>query len=94
MTTLATNLKTQLSDFGTSLSQLKEDNRNDKEIEQNHFGDFLMIQEPATWSKTKPNYKVWLNHPENVREGEPAWLIEYAGIHNGYTWKTIAQGNY
>ena len=87
-------LKTTLADFGTSLRQLKEDNRNDLEIEQNHFGDFLMIQEPTGWSKDEPNYKVWLNHPDNVKQGEPAWQIEYAGVKNGYTWKTIAQGNY
>ena len=88
-----TNLKSTLAEFNTSLSQLKQDNRDDKEIEQNHFGDFLMIQSPATWSKTKPNYKVWLNHPDNVRQGEPAWQIEYAGKYNGYRWETIAQGN-
>ena len=88
-----TNLKTKLSDFGTSLNQLKQDLRNDKEIEQNHFGDYLMIQEPEQWSKDQPNYKVWLNHPENVKQGEPAYTIEYAGKLNGYTWKTISEGN-
>ena len=91
--TTTTNLKSKLSDFGTSLSQLQEDNRNDKEIEQNHFGDFLMIQEPEVWCKTH-NYKVWLNHPDNVRQGESKWLIEYAGKANGFRWETIAEGNY
>lgn len=88
-----TTLKTELSDFGTSLRQLKRDELDGKEIEQNHFGDFLMIQEPETWSK-EHNYKVWLNHPDNVRQGESAWQIEYAGKENGYRWETIAQGNY
>ncbi len=54
-------LKTTLEDFNTSVKELKEDLRNDKEIEQNHFGDYLMLQEPKVWSKTKPNYRVWLN---------------------------------
>ena len=88
-----TKLKDTLAEFGTSLRQLRDDERNDLQIEQNHFGDYLMIQEPATWSKTKPNYKVWLNHPDNVRQGEPKWVIEYAGKLNGYSWKTIAEGN-
>jgi len=88
------NLKTTLSDFNTSLRQLKNDNRNDLQIEQNHFGDFLMIREPQEWSKDEPNYKVWLNHPDNVKQGEPAWQIEYAGVQNGYTWRIIAEGNY
>jgi len=85
-------LKTKLADFNTSLRKLKEDNGNDLEIQQNHFGDYLMIQEPEQWSK-EHNYKVWLNHPDNVKQGEPKWQIEYAGIDNGYSWKTIAQGN-
>jgi len=92
MTNTQTNLKTSLSDFGTSLSELKADERNDLQIEQNHYGDYLMIKEPKQWSK-KHNYRVWLNHPENVKQGEPKWVIEYAGIENGYSWKTIAQGN-
>lgn len=91
--TTANQLKTSLADFGTSLSQLKEDERNGLQIEQNHFGDYLMIQEPETWCKTH-NYKVWLNHPENVKQGEPAWVIEYAGKNNGFSWKPIAEGNY
>lgn len=93
MNTKTSKLKTSLSDFGTSLRQLKRDNQDDKEIEQNHFGDFLMIQEPEIWCCTTHNYKVWLSHPDNVRQGEPSWLIEYAGKENGYRWKTIAQGN-
>lgn len=91
MTTTA--LKTELSDFGTSLSQLKQDERDGKEIEQNNFGDYLMIQQPEVWCKTH-NYRVWLNHPENVRQGASKWQIEYAGKNNGFRWETIAQGNY
>ena len=87
-----TTLKTDLADFNTSVSQLKADLRNDKEIEQNHFGDYLMIVEPAEWSAIEPNYKVWLNHPENVAQGEPVWQIECAYKGKRYTWETIAQG--
>ena len=38
-----------------------------EEIEQNHFGDYLMIEEENEDEK----YKIWLNHPENVLQGEP-----------------------
>lgn len=86
-----TRLKTELSDFNTSLSQLREDLRNDKEIEQNHFGDYLMIKEPAQWEKFGHNYKIWLNHPENVKQGTPRAEIEYAGPNNDYKWETITK---
>ena len=82
-------MKTTLKDFGTSLSDLRTRNRNDEEISQNHFGDFLMIEE----EENNERYKVWLNHPENVAQGEPTWQIEYAGKKNNWVWKTIAQGN-
>jgi len=84
------NLKTTLEDFNTTLSELKADLRNDKELFQNHFGDFCMIEEE---SKTFERYKVWLNHPENVKQGEKVWQIEYAGKQNGHRWETIAEGN-
>lgn len=86
------NLKTTLEDFDTNLAQLKEDEEDNKQIEQNHFGDFLMIKEPAEWCKTH-NYRVWLNHPDNVRQGEPVWAIEYAGLENGFRWETISSAN-
>jgi hypothetical protein len=86
------HLLNTLADFNTSVSALKEANRNDEELEQNHFGDFLMIKYPDEWSEH--NYKVWLNHPDNVRQGEPVWQIEYCGKDNGYRWETINQGNY
>lgn len=86
-------MKNSLEDFNTSLRDLKQAERNDEQIEQNHFGDYLMIQEPKGWEPFTNNYKVWLNHPENVKQGEPAWQIECAGPINGYSWKTIAQGN-
>jgi hypothetical protein len=82
-------MKTKLSDFNVTLSDLKQMNRNDEKIMQNHFGDFLMIEEV---SKTA-SYRVWLNHPENVKQGEPAYQIEYCGSKNNYVWETIGQGN-
>ena len=48
-----------------------------------------MIEEEEADEK----YKVWLNHPENVREGEPVAQIEYFGWSNGYIWETIAEFN-
>lgn len=86
--TVAT-LKNKLADFNTSLRQLQADNREDKELSQNHFGDFLMIEE----DEDSERYKVWLNHPENVAQGEPKWQIEYCGQDNGWRWETIAEGN-
>lgn len=86
-------LKTTLKDFNTNVRELKQNERDGKRIEQNHFGDFLMIKEPKEWKQYGDNYKVWLNHPENVREGEPVWQIEYAGPQNGYKWETIADSN-
>jgi hypothetical protein len=85
-------LKTKLAEFNTSLAQLRNDEQENKQIQQNHFGDFLMIEEPKEWSK-EHNYKVWLSHPENVKLGQPKWQIEYAGKNNGYRWETIAEGN-
>lgn len=90
MSTQTKNLKATLSAFNTSLRQLQQDNRDDKELSQNHFGDFLMIEE----SEDKEHYKVWLNHPENVKLGEAKWQIEYCGKNNRWTWETIASGNY
>ena len=86
--TVAT-LKNSLADFNTSLRQLQADNREDKELSQNHFGDFLMIEE----DEADERYKVWLNNPENVKQGEPRWQIEYCGKHNAWRWETIAEGN-
>lgn len=82
-------MKTTLKDFNTSVSDLKSKERNGEQLEQSHFGDFLMIEE----EEDKERYRVWLNHPENVKQGEAVWQIEYCGESNRYTWKTIAQGN-
>lgn len=80
-------MKTLLKDFNTNLSQLKNDLSNDLEIEQNHFGDYLMIEE----NEGNEKYRVWLNHPENVAQGEAVAEIEYFGENNGYTWETISK---
>lgn len=82
-------MKTTLQDFNTNLSDLKSDLRNDKELFQNHFGDFCMLEE----EEDDERYKVWLNHPENVAQGEPVWQIEYSGEKNNWVWESIAQGN-
>ena len=87
MKTTAT--KTRLEDFGTSIEDLKNRLRNDEEISQNHFGDYLMIEEDEEDEK----YRVWLNHQENVAQGEPTAQIEHFGESNGYTWETIAEFN-
>ena len=84
------NLKTQLSNFNTSITELKQALREDKEIEQNHFGDFLMIEEKDGDEK----YRVWLNHNENVKLGSPIVQIEYFGKQNGYVWETISEINF
>lgn len=84
------NLKTQLSNFNTSITELKQALREDKEIEQNHFGDFLMIEEKEGDEK----YRVWLNHNENVKLGSPIVQIEYFGKQNGYVWGTISEINF
>jgi len=86
-------MKTKLRDFNISLRQLKEDLSNDLELEQNHFGDFLMIKEPKEYDGEQDNYKVWLSHTENVKQGQPKWQIEYCGKANGYVWRTISEGN-
>jgi hypothetical protein len=83
-------MKTKLSDFNTSLTELREAESNNEQIQQNHFGDYLMIEEEGN---NNEKYRVWLNHPENVKLGEPKWQIEYFGKSNGYTWKTISEGN-
>ena len=85
----STAQKTSLEDFNTSIEDLKNRLRNNEEIKQNHFGDYLMIEEEDGDEK----YKVWLNHPENVSLGEPTAQIEYFGASNGYTWETIAEFN-
>ena len=84
-------MKTTLEDFGTSLEELREAEQAGEQLEQNHFGDFLMIE---TDRDQLPRYRVWLNHPENVAQGESAWEIEYFGDANGYTWTTVGQGNH
>ena len=88
-TTKNTTAKNNLEDFNTSIEDLKNRLRNDEEISQNHFGDYLMIEKEDGDEK----YKVWLNHPENVKEGEPVAQIEYFGESNGYIWETIAEFN-
>lgn len=90
MTKSAIRVKKTLEDFNTSLQELKSAERNGEEIEQNHYGDFLMIKE----DEDQERYRVWLNHPENVAQGEPAWQIEYAGAKNCHRWETVGQGNY
>lgn len=82
-------MKTKLSDFNTSLSELRNNLRNDKELFQNHFGDFCMIEE----QEDNERYKVWLNHPENIKQGESVWIIEYLGKKNNWIWETISEGN-
>ena len=82
------NLKNTLEHFNTSIEQLKEAERKGKEIEQNHFGDFLMIREE---SPTFERYRVWLNHPDNISQGTPVIEIEYAGEQNAHTWETITK---
>lgn len=82
-------MKTTLSDFGTSLRQLKEDEANDLQISQNHFGDYLMIEE----DEDNERYRVWLNHKENVAQGEPKAQIEYCGKKNKWVWETVARIN-
>ena len=90
MTTLNnTTAKNNLEDFNTSISDLKFRLSNDEEISQNHFGDYLMIEEEDGDEK----YKIWLNHPENVQQGEPTAQIEYYGESNGFIWETIAEFN-
>jgi hypothetical protein len=85
------NIFTKLSDFNTSATELKQAEQNGSRIMQNHYGDFLMIEHPKEWGAH--NYRVWLNHPDNVREGSPVWQIEYNGENNGYTWETVGKGN-
>jgi len=86
-------MKTTLKEFNTSLSQLKQDLNNDLELEQNHFGDFLMIKEPKEYDVEQDNYKVWLSHIENVKQGQSKWQIEFCGKSNGYLWRIISEGN-
>ena len=88
-TTNNTKQKNTLEDFNTSISDLKQRLSNDEEISQNHFGDYLMIEE----EEGNEHYKVWLNHPENVKEGEPVAQIEFFGKSNGYMWEIIAEFN-
>lgn len=82
------NLKNKLADFNTSLTKMRADEAAGKRIKQNHFGDYLMIEQ----SEDKEHYRVWLNNPENVAQGVPQWQIEYCGSQNKWVWKTIAQG--
>lgn len=78
-------IKTTLKEFGTSLRELKQLEREDKQIQQNHFGDYLMIEE----SEDNENYRIWLNHPENVAQGEPEYAIEYCGSKNSWIWQDV-----
>ena len=90
MTTINnTAAKNTLEDFNTSISDLKFRLSNDEEISQNHYGDYLMIEEDEEDEK----YRVWLNHPENIAQGEPTAQIEFFGKSNGYIWETIAEFN-
>jgi hypothetical protein len=84
-------VKRKLSDFNLSLSDLKEMLRNDQEIAQNHFGDYLMYTHD--WIAYGHNYKVWLSHTENVKQGQSKWQIEYCGPDNDYKWQIISEGN-
>jgi len=81
-------LKKELADFNTTLEELQKAEANSEQIQQNHFGDFLMIEEEENHER----YRVWLNHPENVNQGESVYEIEYAGEQNGHTWATISKG--
>lgn len=83
------NLKRTLADFGVTFQELKSRERNGEQIEQNHFGDCLMIQE----NEDNERYNVWVAIPENVSLGEPEWTIEYCGKQNRWTWETIATNN-
>ena len=69
------NLKT-LADFDLTKKEY---------IEQNHFGDFLLYDERAEGS----HYRLWKSHPENVKQGEKTYILEYNGEKNGYNWETI-----
>lgn len=78
---------TKLSQFNTSLKQLKE--LQGERICQNHFGDYL-IKEIET---DRIKYRIWLSHTENVKLGQKKWQIEANGIFNGYTWQIVSEGN-
>ena len=81
--------KTKLEDFNTSIEDLKNRLRNNEEIKQSHFGDYLMIEEEDENEK----YKVWLNHPKNISQGEPTAQIECLGASTCYIWEIIAEFN-
>lgn len=83
-------IKTSLKDFNTSLKILQQLQKQGQEIQQNHFGDFLMIETEENGTK----YRVWLSHTENVKEGQKKWQIEAFGEFNGYVWETIKEGNF
>ena len=82
-------MKNTLKHFSTSLKDLQQAEQDNKQLSQNHFGDYLMIEQ----SENKEHYRVWLNHPENVSQGCPKWQIEYCGKSNNWIWETIKQGN-
>jgi len=82
-------MKNSLKHFNTSLKQLQQDEKDGKQLSQNHYGDYLMIEQ----SEDKEHYRVWLNHPENVKQGCSKYQIEYCGKGNNWNWKTIKQGN-
>jgi hypothetical protein len=83
-------MKITLADFSTSVEELQREMEAGDYIEQNHFGDHLMIDDQP---HNMTHYKVWLNHEENVAQGESVWEIEYCGCNNGYKWETVAKGN-
>ena len=71
-----------------SLNLTKEEILNAPAICQNHYGDFLK-KEIALNKEETEKVRVWLNHPDNVKEGCPRIEIEYCGKENAYTWKTV-----
>ena len=71
-----------------SLNLTKEEIFNAPTILQNHFGDFLK-KEITINEEEAEKVRVWLNHPDNVKEGSPRIEIEYFGKENAYTWQIV-----
>ena len=71
-----------------SLNLTKDEIFNAPAICQNHYGDYLKKEISLNKEETE-KVRVWLNHPENVKEGSPRIEIEYFGALNGYTWQTV-----
>jgi hypothetical protein len=55
-------------------------------IEQNHFGDYL---KKYIETSEDEKYRIWQSNEDNVNQGQSLIIIEYLGIKNNYTWKTI-----